>query len=238
MYRLEPGGEKRRALEDFGGKMLNGLSLSGKLQSLGWFRGSVQDGGGYYTFTGRTPRSAWEWNCVFSGCFIGDENETVTVYDAVFYKAGTVKRGSYCYDTPKAEHIFALGDIPARYYSEVFLPAGAGNRLQHGDRPYLAGEKLKAAPDGMFPSGAALHFCAGDGQYGFKPASFRFFFVLRLQIQMSEFPMYQTCGNDKRNKIRDRPGKEHSGDPEPQRKDQNQRNQGRTPAVSKTATGL
>lgn len=33
-------------------------------------------------------------------------------------KAGAVTPGLY--DTPKAEHIFALGDIPARYYSEVF----------------------------------------------------------------------------------------------------------------------
>lgn len=120
VYRLEPGGEKRRALEDFGGKMLNGLSLSGKLQSLGWFRGSVQDGGGYYTFYREDPALGLGVELRFSGCFIGDENETVTVYDAVFYKAGTVKRGSYYYDTPKAEHIFALGDIPARYYSEVF----------------------------------------------------------------------------------------------------------------------
>ncbi len=30
-------------------------------------------------------------------------------------------RGSYRYDTPKEENIFALGDVPARYYSEVVL---------------------------------------------------------------------------------------------------------------------
>ena len=55
----------------------------------------------------------------FSGSFVGGENEAVTVFDAVFYRAGTVKRGSYCYDAPKEENIFCLGQVPARYYSEV-----------------------------------------------------------------------------------------------------------------------
>lgn len=55
----------------------------------------------------------------FSGSFVGGENETVTVYDAVFYRAGTVARGSYCYDEAKKEDIFSLGQIPARYYSEI-----------------------------------------------------------------------------------------------------------------------
>ena len=55
----------------------------------------------------------------FSGCSVGYENDTVTVYEAVFYRAGTVKRGSYCYDSPKEENTFALEDVPPRYYSEI-----------------------------------------------------------------------------------------------------------------------
>ena len=119
VYRLEPEAAQSRALERFGGKMLNGLSLSGKLLGLGWYRGSVQDGGGYYTFYREDPALGCGVELNFSGCCIGDENETVTVYEAVFYRAGTVKRGSYCYDVPKEEDIFPLGAIPARYYSEV-----------------------------------------------------------------------------------------------------------------------
>ena len=42
----------------------------------------------------------------------------MTVYDAVFY-TGTVNRGSYVYDTIPAENIVSLGDVPARYYSEI-----------------------------------------------------------------------------------------------------------------------
>ena len=119
VYSLEPGTEQSRSLEKFGGKQLNGLSLSGKLLGLGWYRGSVQDGGGFYTFYREDPALGMGVELNFSGSFVGGENDTVTVYDAVFYRAGTVARGGYCYDTPKEEDIFALGDVPARYYSEV-----------------------------------------------------------------------------------------------------------------------
>ena len=119
VFQLEPGQEQARTLDRFGGKKLNGLSLSGKLLGLGWYRGSVQDAGGYYTFYREDPGLGMGVELEFSGCFVGDENETVTVYEATFYRQGTVQRGSYCYDTPKPENIFALGEVPARYYSEV-----------------------------------------------------------------------------------------------------------------------
>ena len=119
VYRLEPGMEQQRALELFGGKMLNGLSLSGKLQGLGWYRGSVQDAGVFYTFYREDAALNLGVELNFSGCYVGDENDTVTVYEAEFYRSGTVRRGSYCYDTPKEENTFALGDVPPRYYSEI-----------------------------------------------------------------------------------------------------------------------
>lgn len=119
VYRLEPGMEQARGLERFGGKMLNGLSLSGKLQGLGWYRGSVQDAGVFYTFYREDTALNLGVELNFSGCYVGDENDTVTVYEAAFYRSGTVRRGSYCYDTPKEENTFALGDVPPRYYSEI-----------------------------------------------------------------------------------------------------------------------
>ena len=119
VFHLDPSLAQSRSLDLFGGKILNGLSLSGKLQGLGWYRGSVQDAGGYYTFYREDPALGLGVELNFSGAYIGDENTTVTVYRAVFYQAGTVQRGSYCYDEPKKEDIFALGDVPARYYSEI-----------------------------------------------------------------------------------------------------------------------
>ena len=57
----------------------------------------------------------------FSGCYVGDENEEVTVYGATFYKAGTVARGSYVYDTVKEENRYMLDQVPPRYFSEIVL---------------------------------------------------------------------------------------------------------------------
>ena len=45
IYTLLPEEENARTLDRFGGYILNGLSLSGKLQAMGWYRGSVQDAG-------------------------------------------------------------------------------------------------------------------------------------------------------------------------------------------------
>ena len=119
VHRPEPGTEEARSLDRFGGKKLNALSLSGKLQGLGWYRGSVQDAGIYSTFSREDATLHMGVELNFSGCYVGGENDTVTVYDAVFYRAGTVTRGSYCYDAPKDENIFALSDVPPRYYSEI-----------------------------------------------------------------------------------------------------------------------
>ena len=55
----------------------------------------------------------------FSGAFVGGENEDVTVYDARFYQAGAIKRGSYLYDEVKPDTAIPLREVPARYFSEI-----------------------------------------------------------------------------------------------------------------------
>ena len=121
VYRLEPGAEQARSLELFGGKLMNGAALSGKMLGLGWYRGSVEDAGFYYTFYREDASLNMGVELRFSGCSVGYEfeNTEVTVYEAVFYRSGTVTRGSYCYDAPKDENTFALADVPSRYYSEI-----------------------------------------------------------------------------------------------------------------------
>lgn len=119
VYRITEEEKKQRELTRFGGKLLNGLSLSGKLQGMGWYRGSVQDAGCYYTFYREDGAVGVELE--FSGCYVGDENDEITVYGARFYKAGTVARGSYVYDTIKEQNEFKLGEISPRYFSEVVL---------------------------------------------------------------------------------------------------------------------
>lgn len=119
LFRLTEEEKKSGELTRFGGKLLNGLSLSGKLQNMGWYRGSVQDAGGYYTFYREDGEIGVELE--FSGCFVADENEEITVYGAQFYKAGTVARGSYVYDTIKEEDHYRLGEVSPRYVSEIIL---------------------------------------------------------------------------------------------------------------------
>ena len=119
VYRIREEEKGKNELTRFGGKLLNGLSLSGKLQSMGWYRGSVQDAGVYTDFYREDGNLGVELE--FSGSYVGDENEEVTVYGAVFYKAGTVARGSYVYDTVKDENRYTLDQVPPRYFSEIIL---------------------------------------------------------------------------------------------------------------------
>lgn len=86
---------------------------------MGWYRGSVQDAGVYTDFYREDGNLGVELE--FSGSYVGDENEEVTVYGAVFYKAGTVARGSYVYDTVKDENRYTLDQVPPRYFSEIIL---------------------------------------------------------------------------------------------------------------------
>jgi hypothetical protein len=109
----------KKCLERFGGLILNPMSLSGKLLGMGWYRGSVQDAGGYYTFYREDPSLLLGVELNFSGSFVGYEEEDVTVYDARFYEAGSIKRGSYVYDEVTEETAITLDKVPARYFSEI-----------------------------------------------------------------------------------------------------------------------
>ena len=94
-----------------------------KIVALAKSRGFVYPGSEIYGGLANT----WDYGNLgveleFSGSYVGDENEEVTVYGAVFYKAGTVARGSYVYDTVKDENRYTLDHVPPRYFSEIILP--------------------------------------------------------------------------------------------------------------------
>ena len=117
IFRVTEAERGQKSLERFGGLMLSCLSLMGKLMGMGWYRGSVQDAGGFYDFYREDGEIGVDLS--FSGSFVGDPSETVTLYDAVFYRAGTVARGSYVYDEPTGENIFRLDEVDPRYFSEM-----------------------------------------------------------------------------------------------------------------------
>ena len=98
VYRLTQEEQEGKSLERFGGMLINDLSLGGKLAALGWYRGSVLDAGGFYTYYREDVSLGLGAELHFSGSFVGSGSmggEEVTVYDVRFYKAGTIERGSY-----------------------------------------------------------------------------------------------------------------------------------------------
>ncbi len=122
VYHLTQEEREARSLERFGGMLINDLSLGGKLTALGWYRGSVQDAGGFYTYYREDASLGLGAELHFSGSFVGSGSmggEEVTIYDVRFYKAGTIERGSYCYDEAEGEKQIFLKDIPPRYFSEI-----------------------------------------------------------------------------------------------------------------------
>lgn len=134
VYYVTKEEENQTALERFGGCIVNDLSLGGKLQTLGWYRGSVQDAGGFYTYYREDKELGLGVELHFSGSFVGGENEDVTVYEARFYNAGgtilsensgvmkaNIKRGSYVYDEANDTNSYLLKEIPQRYFSEIVL---------------------------------------------------------------------------------------------------------------------
>lgn len=119
-YRTEEEADKK-GLERFGGYLVNDLLLNGKLMALGWYRGSVQDGGGFYIYYREDTEIAIGVELHFSGAYVGGMNDDITIYDVRFYKAGTIAHGSYVYDEADKEKAYFLKDVPLRYFSEIVL---------------------------------------------------------------------------------------------------------------------
>lgn len=69
--------EDRKSLDRFGGCIVNDISLGGKLQTLGWYRGSVQDAGGFYSYYREEPELSMGVELHFSGSFVGGQDEEV-----------------------------------------------------------------------------------------------------------------------------------------------------------------
>ena len=86
---------------------------------IGWYRGSTQDGGDFYTFYREDPEVGFGVELHFSGTYVGCINDEVTIYDARFYKPDTIPHGSYTYDEVEEEQAFFLGEVPKRYFSEI-----------------------------------------------------------------------------------------------------------------------
>lgn len=119
VYRLASIEEDMKAIERFSGTKINGLSLVGKLTKMCWYRGSVQDGGGYYQFYKEDKKIGIGAELNFEGLSVGYENEETIIYELIFYKANTVRRGNYVYDEVNEENTIVPTKVPKRFFSEV-----------------------------------------------------------------------------------------------------------------------
>ena len=121
VYRMTEEEAGQRYLDRFGGCIVNDLSLNGKLTGLGWYRGSVEDAGGFNTYYREDAESGMGVRLHFSGSFVGWHQEDVTVYEAAFYKAGTAECRDYVYGDDSRKKACLLSEVSPRYFSEIVL---------------------------------------------------------------------------------------------------------------------
>ena len=77
------------------------LSLIGKMQNMGWYRGQAEDAGIFYYFYREDKEQGLIAELNFSGTYVAGENEDITVYDVTFNKK--------------------IKEIPERYFSEIVM---------------------------------------------------------------------------------------------------------------------
>ncbi|MDE6025417.1 MAG: DUF4132 domain-containing protein [Lachnospiraceae bacterium] len=115
MFAMTEEEKHANTLERFGGMVLAAISLSGKLQTMNWYKGDTEDAGMYYSFYKEDVISGIGARINFSGAYVGDsymaaENEQVTVYDAEFYKKASAN---------EKEQKLTLGQLSPKYFSEI-----------------------------------------------------------------------------------------------------------------------
>ncbi|MEH2930925.1 DUF4132 domain-containing protein [Candidatus Ventrimonas sp. KK005] len=124
----------------FGGRVLNGLSLSGKMLGQGWYRGSIEDAGCYYDFI--KTDGPLDVMLEYSGASVGYENEDVTVYGVSFYPKGQMVSGYASYRMEKGDKRCMLGEVSPRYFSEIVLQVAKATASSQETLAYPACKNL------------------------------------------------------------------------------------------------
>ncbi len=103
VYHMTKEEAEEKSMERFGGFILNDLSLHGKMQNMGWYRGQAEDAGVFYYYYREDKEQGLRAELNFSGSYVGGENEDITVFDVKFNKK--------------------IGELPERYFSEIVMQA-------------------------------------------------------------------------------------------------------------------
>lgn len=123
IYLMTDKEKNEKTLDRFDGVILSGISLSSKLQSLGWYKGEAEDAGMYYYFYREDADAGIKSVLHFSGAYIADgymvsEDEDVTVYDLEFFKRSDKNIDIY-YDRNKEKKGLAMKELSPKYFSEI-----------------------------------------------------------------------------------------------------------------------
>lgn len=136
IFRVTEEEKEEMELTRFGGVVVNSLSLSGKLQDAGWYKGDVGDGGGFDTYY----RHDYDKNAelVFSGDFIGCSDTDVDIYEVHFGQAIASAAAIGGTVTGEALRIAPckLGEVDPRYFSETILQIARATATSKERRPY------------------------------------------------------------------------------------------------------
>lgn len=154
VYRLPAERAQDTALETVAGRILNSLSLTGKLQSMGWYRGSVLDGGGFYSFYREDPSAGMGMELNFSGSFVGGRQRGCHRLRRRLLSGGYCGTGQLLLCHGPGGTYRPPGAGADALLQRGGLAAGAGHRLQHSGRPKLEGN------EGLI---CATHLCRQGG---------------------------------------------------------------------------
>ncbi|NLT09668.1 MAG: DUF4132 domain-containing protein [Ruminococcus sp.] len=132
VFTPEPAELEIKRLTRFKGCEVGNISLTGKMTRFGWEKGQAEDGGYFYYFTredassrsvaldGRPLLTGYGTLMIHSGMYMAAyhmEEESVTVEDIAFFKAGT----SPDYGDKDDKCFIKCSEVPQRYFSEIML---------------------------------------------------------------------------------------------------------------------
>jgi hypothetical protein len=106
---------------------VGGYQFVSRMEKMGWFRGSVVDGGGiasYYKNFADLNVAAF---VNLQGIGVGYYDADAELQEVYFVRLGSVRTGSYSYDEPGDagdERLIPFGQVPAVVYSEVMSDLG------------------------------------------------------------------------------------------------------------------
>lgn len=122
IHRADPRYHNHTSLGTVAGKTCYATTLLGRMDRFGWLRGSTMEGGNVYSIYMEYPTHGLELILTLDGMEMGALAYSMPrLSNALFIKAGSVERGSYVDDVPKANDdcVLPLGKIPEVIYSEA-----------------------------------------------------------------------------------------------------------------------